>query len=192
MLSALKSAMELRNPADTEQLLDYIFAYADSNKLPPGYRTAISAYIFTSSRHGLQFPNGRTFGSRAAAFPRSSALWNNPSPRWNPAPAHVQQTQDMAQSSAASADHIVSSVQAYISATLASEQLSLDQLAQQFYLEAQVTSRACLERETGSTLTTYLQNVRIRAAKICSHYGAQSYEVAEQVGITIPCISPHI
>lgn len=60
--------------------------------------------------------------------------------------ALVQQTQDMAQSSAASADHIVSSVQAYISAHYG-EQLSLDQLAQQFYLSSSYLSRL-FKRET--------------------------------------------
>ena len=80
MLSALKSAMELRNPADTEQLLDCIFAYADSNKLPPDT---------TSSAWSCSFPEWPDIRSRAAAFPRSSALWRpTPSPRWNPAPAH--------------------------------------------------------------------------------------------------------
>ena len=90
--------------------------------------------------------------------------------------ALVQQTQDMAQSSAASADHIVSSVQAYISAHYG-EQLSLDQLAQQFYLSSSYLSRL-FKRETGTTLTTYLQNVRTTALK--------SYEVAERVGINDP------
>ena len=55
MLSALKSAMELRNPADTEQLLDCIFAYADSNKLPPDTVRNICVYIHQFGME-LQFP----------------------------------------------------------------------------------------------------------------------------------------
>lgn len=99
--------------------------------------------------------------------------------------ALVQQTQDMAQSSAASADHIVSSVQAYISAHYG-EQLSLDQLAQQFYLSSSYLSRL-FKRETGTTLTTYLQNVRIEAAKnLLRTTALKSYEVAERVGINDP------
>ena len=97
----------------------------------------------------------------------------------------MQQTQDMAQSSAASADHIVSSVQAYISAHYG-EQLSLDQLAQQFYLSSSYLSRL-FKRETGTTLTTYLQNVRIEAAKnLLRTTALKSYEVAERVGINDP------
>lgn len=99
--------------------------------------------------------------------------------------ALVQQTQDMAQSSAASADHIVSSVQTYISAHYG-EQLSLDQLAQQFYLSSSYLSRL-FKRETGTTLTTYLQNVRIEAAKnLLRTTALKSYEVAERVGINDP------
>mgnify|MGYP000047083594 len=91
----------------------------------------------------------------------------------------------MAQSSAASADHIVSSVQAYISAHYG-EQLSLDQLAQQFYLSSSYLSRL-FKRETGTTLTTYLQNVRIEAAKnLLRTTALKSYEVAERVGINDP------
>ena len=89
------------------------------------------------------------------------------------------------QSSAASADHIVSSVQAYISAHYG-EQLSLDQLAQQFYLSSSYLSRL-FKRETGTTLTTYLQNVRIEAAKnLLRTTALKSYEVAERVGINDP------
>ena len=102
--------------------------------------------------------------------------------------ALVQQTQDMAQSSAASADHIVSSVQAYISAHYG-EQLSLDQLAQQFYLSSSYLSRL-FKRETGTTLTTYLQNVRIEAAKnLLRTTALKSYEVASGSALTILCIS---
>ena len=89
------------------------------------------------------------------------------------------------QSSAASADHIVSSVQTYISAHYG-EQLSLDQLAQQFYLSSSYLSRL-FKRETGTTLTTYLQNVRIEAAKnLLRTTALKSYEVAERVGINDP------
>ena len=80
---------------------------------------------------------------------------------------------------------IVSSVQAYISAHYG-EQLSLDQLAQQFYLSSSYLSRL-FKRETGTTLTTYLQNVRIEAAKnLLRTTALKSYEVAERVGINDP------
>ena len=59
MLSALKSAMELRNPADTEQLLDCIFAYAE--QAAAGYR-AQYLRIYSPVRHGAAVSrNGRTF-----------------------------------------------------------------------------------------------------------------------------------
>ena len=186
MLSALKSAMELRNPADTEQLLDCIFAYADSNKLPPDTVRNICVYIHQFGME-LQFPGmaGHSLEGGSISSLKRIMETNSIAEMEACTRALVQQTQDMAQSSAASADHIVSSVQAYISAHYG-EQLSLDQLAQQFYLSSSYLSRL-FKRETGTTLTTYLQNVRIEAAKnLLRTTALKSYEVAERVGINDP------
>lgn len=186
MLSALKSAMELRNPADTEQLLDCIFAYADSNKLPPDTVRNICVYIHQFGME-LQFPGmaGHSLEGGSISSLKRIMETNSIAEMESCTRALVQQTQDMAQSSAASADHIVSSVQAYISAHYG-EQLSLDQLAQQFYLSSSYLSRL-FKRETGTTLTTYLQNVRIEAAKnLLRTTALKSYEVAERVGINDP------
>ena len=186
MLSALKSAMELRNPADTEQLLDCIFAYADSNKLPPDTVRNICVYIHQFGME-LQFPGmaGHSLEGGSISSLKRIMETNSIAEMESCTRALVQQTQDMAQSSAASADHIVSSVQTYISAHYG-EQLSLDQLAQQFYLSSSYLSRL-FKRETGTTLTTYLQNVRIEAAKnLLRTTALKSYEVAERVGINDP------
>ena len=61
MLSALKSAMELRNPADTEQLLDCIFRLCGQQQAAAGYR-AQYLRIYSPVRHGAAVSrNGRTF-----------------------------------------------------------------------------------------------------------------------------------
>ena len=61
MLSALKSAMELRNPADTEQLLDCIFRLCGQQQAAAGYR-AQYLRIYSPVRHGTAVSrNGRTF-----------------------------------------------------------------------------------------------------------------------------------
>lgn len=66
------------------------------------------------------------------------------------------------------------------------EALSLEQLAQQFYLSPSYLSRI-FKRETGVNLSTYLQNVRIEAAKtLLRTSDLKSYEVAERVGINDP------
>ena len=63
---------------------------------------------------------------------------------------------------------------------------AVEQLAQQFYLSSSYLSRL-FKRETGTTLTTYLQNVRIEAAKnLLRTTALKSYEVAERVGINDP------
>ena len=119
MLSALKSAMELRNPADTEQLLDCIFAYADSSKLPPDTVRNICVYIHQFGME-LQFPGiaGHSLEGGSISSLKRIMETNSIAEMESCTRALVQQTQDMAQSSAASADHIVSSVQTYIMRTL--------------------------------------------------------------------------
>lgn len=67
-----------------------------------------------------------------------------------------------------------------------SEALSLERLAQQFYLSPSYLSRI-FKRDTGVNLSTYLQNARIDAAKtLLRTTDLKSYEVAERVGITDP------
>lgn len=181
MLSALKSARELRNPADTERARLH-FAYGRTAQAAAGYVRNICVYIHQFGME-LQFPGmaGHSLEGGSISSLKRIMETNSIAEMESCTRALVQQTQDMAQSSAASADHIVSSVQTYISAHYG-EQLSLDQLAQQFYLSSSYLSRL-FKRETGTTLTTYLQNVRIEAAKnLLRTTALKSYEVAERVG----------
>ena len=82
-------------------------------------------------------------------------------------------------------EHLIQSVKAYVDSHYG-EALSLEQLAQQFYLSPSYLSRI-FKRETGVNLSTYLQNVRIEAAKtLLRTSDLKSYEVAERVGINDP------
>ena len=95
--------MELRNPADTEQLLDCIFAYADSNKLPPDTVRNICVYIHQFGME-LQFPGmaGHSLEGGSISSLKRIMETNSIAEMESCTRALVQQTQDMAQSSAAS------------------------------------------------------------------------------------------
>lgn len=187
MLSALKSAMELRNPADTEQLLDCIFAYADSNKLPPDTVRNICVYIHQFGME-LQFPGmaGHSLEGGSISSLKRIMETNSIAEMGIPAPAHSCSKRRTCASSAASCrPYRFPRLQAYISAHYG-EQLRSTSLPSSS-ISAQATSRACLSARPGTTLTTYLQNVRIEAAKnLLRTTALKSYEVAERVGINDP------
>ena len=67
-----------------------------------------------------------------------------------------------------------------------SEEISLNTLAQKYFVNASYLSRVFKEK-TGSTFTGYLFDVRMKAAEnLVLHSELKAYEIAEQVGIADP------
>lgn len=70
--------------------------------------------------------------------------------------------------------------------SLIQEELTLEALADKVHLSPSYISKL-FKRETGENLSVYIQNVRIRQAKLLlSTTDLKTYEVAERVGIPDP------
>ncbi len=184
MLSALKSAMELRNPADTEQLLDCIFAYADSNKLPPDTVRNICVYIHQFGME-LQFPGMAGHSLEGGSISSLKRIMETNS---------IAEMESCTRTRAANAGHGAeqrrqrrpyrflgtglyqrTTVSSFRSTSLPSSSISA-----QSYLSR------LFKRETGTTLTTYLQNAHRSRKNLLRTTALKSYEVAERVGINDP------
>lgn len=82
---------------------------------------------------------------------------------------------------------LVQQVQDYINEHYSNEDISLNKLAQHYYVNASYLSRVFKEK-TNSTFTKYIFEVRMKEAqKLVRHTDLKAYEIAEQVGI----IDPH-
>ena len=78
---------------------------------------------------------------------------------------------------------IIEAVQEYLKEHFAESQLSLNSVAEKFYLNPSYLSRIFKER-TGRTLTEYLNQIRIfHACNYLEAGGWKIYEIAEKVGI---------
>lgn len=81
---------------------------------------------------------------------------------------------------------LVRKVEDYIGEHFSEEELSLNALAANFYVNASYLSRVFKEK-TGNTFTGYLFDVRMKEAEqLILHTDFKAYEIAEKVGISDP------
>lgn len=185
-LCAVKAAIDTRNTAEAGRMLDQVFAFVRAHKLPPDTVRSVCVYVHQFSMD-LQLPQAAEhiiaeggISSLKRILETTSIAEMEECTR-----SFVQQMLAPAQDGGANIDHLILSVKAYVDSHYG-EALSLEQLAQQFYLSPSYLSRI-FKRETGVNLSTYLQNVRIEAAKtLLRASDLKSYEVAERVGINDP------
>lgn len=185
-LCTLKAAIDSRSSAEVSRTLDEIFAFVHEHKLPPDTVRNVCVYIHQFSMD-LQFPQAAEhmiadggMSSLKRILETASVAEMEECTR-----SFARQMLELVQDGSTNIEHLILSVKAYVDSHYG-EALSLDQLAQQFYLSPSYLSRI-FKRETGVNLSTYLQNVRIDAAKtLLRTSNLKSYEVAERVGINDP------
>ncbi len=185
-LCAIKSAIDSRNDAEVSRRLDDIFSFLCAHKVPLDTMRNVCVYIHQFSMD-LQFP--QTAEHRMAKgnvstlkhiLETSSFAEMEECTR-----TFVSQMLELSQSSGTNPDTLIHSIRNYVD-THYEDSLSLELLAQHFYLSPSYLSRI-FKRETGVNLSTYLQNVRIEAAKVLLRTtDLKSYEVAERIGISDP------
>lgn len=185
-LCTLKAAIDSRSSAEVSRTLDEIFAFVHEHKLPPDTVRNVCVYIHQFCMD-LQFPQAAEhmiadggMSSLKRILETASVAEMEECTR-----GFARQMLEPVQDGGTNIEHLILSVKAYVDSHYG-EALSLDQLAQQFYLSPSYLSRI-FKRETGVNLSTYLQNVRIDAAKtLLRTSDLKSYEVAERVGINDP------
>ncbi|MBP3312985.1 MAG: response regulator transcription factor [Butyricicoccus sp.] len=185
-LCTLKAAIDSRSSAEVSRTLDEIFAFVHEHKLPPDTVRNVCVYIHQFCMD-LQFPQAAEhmiadggMSSLKRILETASVAEMEECTR-----SFARQMLELVQDGGTNIEHLILSVKAYVDSHYG-EALSLDQLAQQFYLSPSYLSRI-FKRETGVNLSTYLQNVRIDAAKtLLRTSNLKSYEVAERVGINDP------
>ena len=182
-IDRLKDKVERRSRADSHEILKELFGFIRQNRLPIEHVKNICLYIY-------QLCFSLPLASDAGELMTMSGLKQLISYD------SVQQAEDgmqmlldqvLQQSDGASADsaNVIRLVKAYIAEHYA-EDISLKTLAGLVYLSPVYLSRL-FSRETGETISAYVQNVRIERAKsLLRTTNLKIYEVAEPVGFTDP------
>ncbi|MBQ8143887.1 MAG: helix-turn-helix domain-containing protein, partial [Butyricicoccus sp.] len=180
-LRELKSMIDSRSSSEVMRLLDELFLFLRTNKLPPDTVRSTCVYVHQFSMD-LQFPQSAEGGINVLKRILETTSISEMEEHTR---KFAEQMLDLSQSNSDNVDTLIRSVKSYID-THYSEALSLERLAQQFYLSPSYLSRI-FKRETSINLSTHLQNVRIEAAKMLLRTtDLRSYEVAERVGISDP------
>lgn len=185
-LRLLKSAIENRNRPTTVDILRRLFAFMRDCKVPVDTVRNICVYIHQFCISLLFLPGTEGYLSEDS-LPALKKLIESGAPEMleQNMLSFVEQMLDRTGGDAADADGLIRTVKSYVAQHYA-EDLSLESLAGQVYLSPSYLSKL-FKREVGENLSTYVQCVRIDAAKtLLRTTGLKTYEVAERVGIPDP------
>lgn len=185
-LRDLKTAIDSRDDGGVGAQMDGLFGFLRTHKLPPDTVRNVCVYLHQFSME-LQFPQsgGQVIAEDGVNVLKRILETQSISEMEEVTRAFAERMLEPAQGGGANVDKLILQVKSYVD-THYSEALSLERLAQQFYLSPSYLSRI-FKRDTGVNLSTYLQNARIDAAKtLLRTTDLKSYEVAERVGITDP------
>lgn len=185
-LRRLKSAMENQNSSVAQSTLHHLFDFIRSNQFPLQTVRNICAMIYQFCSSQLLLPeDSRSFSP--SDFPSWKKLSDSDSNDQLENLMKLYIERILAHSEPQSVDvvGIIRSVQTYIAQHL-SEDLSLEQLSGLVHLSPNYLSRL-FKRQTGQTISSCIQNVRVEQAKILlSTTTLKTYEIGERVGITDP------
>lgn len=185
-LCTLKAAIDSRSITEASHMLASIFTFLYEHKLPLDTVRNVCVYVhqFSLDFHFPQAVEHMSTEGGVNVLKRMMETKSITEPE-EYTRAFAMQMLEPAQAGGANIDNLILSVKNYMD-THYDEALSLERLAQQFYLSPSYLSRT-FKRETGINLSTYLQNVRMEAAKtLLRASNLKSYEVAERVGISDP------
>lgn len=186
-LRLLKSAIENQNASASHDILLRLFTFMRENKLPVDTVRSVCLNIHQFCISLLFQPDAAQHLSASQDLPMLKRLIEGGS-----LPQLEKDMQEFVQHILAQAGgntddgaDAVHTVQNYVRQHYA-EDLSLEFLAGMVYLSPAYLSRL-FKRETGETLSAYVQNVRIEQAKtLLRTTSLKTYEVAERVGIPDP------
>ena len=185
-LKFLKSAIENKNSSGTIQIITELFIYIRDNKIPIEEVRNICIYIHQFCINLLFFQDAEDYAAERG-LPALKKLIEGSSvdSLEKSMLTFVTLMLDRTASETDSQENLIHTIKNYISQHFR-EELSLDGLASLIYLSPSYLSKL-FKRETGENLSTYMQNVRIDAAKtLLRTTQLKTYEVADRVGIPDP------
>lgn len=185
-LKALKEQIEWRNQVEAYAILGNLFVFIRENRLPVENVRSICIYIYQLCL-SLPFSSNNAEVISFGELPGIKRLIEQDSVDQMEAAMGTFLEYVLQQSDESCADSagVIRTVRTYITEHCA-EDISLEALASLVHLSPTYLSRL-FKRETGETLSAYIQDVRIERAKnlLCTT-SMKIYEVAEQVGFSDP------
>lgn len=185
-LKFLKEQIEWRNQTGAYKILGNLFAFIRENRLPVENVRSICIYIYQLCL-SLPFTSTNAEVLSLSELPGIKRLIEQDSVEQMEAAmgTFLEYVLQQGDENCADSAGVIRTVRAYITEHCA-EDISLEALASLVYLSPTYLSRL-FKRETGETLSTYIQDVRMERAKnlLCTT-SMKIYEVAEQVGFSDP------
>lgn len=185
-LKLLKSAIENQNISGTLKIITKLFHYIKVNKIPIEEVRNICVYIHQFCINPLFFHNAEDYAAEIGlpALKRLIEGSSVDSLEKNML-SFAELILDRMACDTSCQGNLIHTIKNYI-AQHYREELTLEGLASIVYLSPTYLSKL-FKRETGENLSTYMQNVRIDAAKtLLRTTPLKTYEVAERVGISDP------
>lgn len=185
-LKLLKSAIENQNSCGALEIITKLFVYIRENKIPLEEVRNICVYIHQFCINSLLFHNADDYATEIG-LPALKKLIDGGSmdSLEKSMLAFAALMFDRTTCETTSQGSLIPTIKNYITQHFR-EELSLEGLSSLVYLSPSYLSKL-FKRETGENLSTYVQNIRIDAAKtlLCTT-PLKTYEVAERVGIPDP------
>ncbi len=185
-LKLLKSAIENQNRSGTLEIITKLFVYIKENKIPIEEIRNICVYIHQFCINPLFFKSTDEYVSETGLPALKKLIVGDSVDNLEKSMlAFVTLILDRTTSETSDQGNLIHTIKNYI-AQHYREELSLESLASLVYLSPSYLSKL-FKRETGENMSTYLQNIRIDAAKtLLLTTTLKTYEVADRVGIPDP------
>lgn len=185
-LKLLRSAIENQNISGTLKIMTKLFQYIKENKIPIEEVRNICVYIHQFCINPLFFRNAEDYAAEIG-LPALKTLIQGGSvdSLEKNMLSFAELILDRMACDTSCQGNLIHTIKNYISQHYR-EELTLEGLASIVYLSPTYLSKL-FKRETGENLSTYMQSVRIDAAKtLLRTTPLKTYEVAERVGIPDP------
>lgn len=186
-LCLLKSAIENHSYTSSRDILLRLFGFMREHKLPVDTVRSVCLYVHQFCISLLFLPGADHYPPADSKLSTLKKLIDSNSVEQleKNMQEFVERMLGQTDSTADEAADAIRTVKAYVLQHCA-EDLSLELLAGMVYLSPSYLSRL-FKRETGETLSSYVQNIRIEQAKtLLRTTSLKTYEVAERVGIPDP------
>ncbi len=186
-LGLLKSAIDSHSLSASQEILSRLFAYMRQNCLPVEAMRSVCVYVhqFCISQMFLSYEEIRL--PAHSELPELKKLLESKSDSQLERTLQelIGRMLEQPDGTADDVSSVIRTVQGYVVQHCADD-LSLEQLAGLVYLSPSYLSRL-FKRETGETLSSYIQGVRIEQAKsLLRATSLKTYEIAERIGIPDP------
>ncbi|MCI8856727.1 MAG: response regulator [Clostridiaceae bacterium] len=186
-LGLLKSAIENHSFSASQEILSRLFAFMRKSRLPVDTMRSVCLYVHQFCIHQLFLSYDEIRLPAQSELPELKKLLDCHSD------AQLERTLqeliarmlEQPDGPADDVSSVIRTVQNYVVQHYADD-LSLEQLAGLVYLSPSYLSRL-FKRETGETLSSYIQSIRIEQAKSLLRVTTlKTYEIAERIGIPDP------